>query len=65
MDKNKSICGSEEDVEITSEMIDAGLSVFVGYSEAFDSRSSLCREIYQAMEISRRHSSLDADNLET
>ena len=44
-------------IEITSEVISAGVSEFDGHSEVYDSRPLLCRAIYLAMETSRRRSS--------
>ena len=43
-----------DEIEITNEMLEAGLSIFRSYDYRFDSDEEAVRDIYRAMEEARR-----------
>jgi hypothetical protein len=47
-----------DEIEITEEMIEAGVLVLAGFSPSRDPMEDVCEEIYRAMVRSRRRSSV-------
>ena len=50
---------------VTPQMSRAGVDALAGFSWEMDSALQTVAEVYRAMETERRHSSLDAFDLET